>query len=172
MAWLVGDDFDALFDSYEYTAFRLEVRDSYLGVVYEPEPYRKFLAGEPDDGLWLKPWCDGVRARATAGKTMARVRVVSRPMGDYARYSVDVACRLNIPAGEEIRYLTRSDAKDLPDDDYWLFDSRRLYVLHYDETDDLVGAELIDNPATVVQYNYWRDMALHLATPAPVFPID
>ena len=31
-AWLTGEDFDALFDSYEHTAFRLEVRESYLGV--------------------------------------------------------------------------------------------------------------------------------------------
>jgi hypothetical protein len=171
-AWLTGEDFDALFDNYEHTAFRLEVRESYLGVSYEPEPYRKFLAGEPDDGDWLKDWCNGVRARAHAGKTMCRVRVVSRPFSDYSRYGLYVCQRWNIPAGEDIRYLDRADAAGLPDHDFWLFDSQRLYVMLYDAQDAPLGAELIDDPIEIVQHNYYRDLAWHLATRPAEFPVS
>lgn len=171
-AWLTGEDFDALFDSYKHTAFRLEVRESYLGVSYEPEPYRKFLAGEPDDGDWLKDWCDGVRARSRAGKTMHRVRIISRPPSDYSRYGLYVCQRWNIPAGEDIRYLDREQAVGLPDHDFWLFDSRRLYLMHYDDQDAPLGAELIENSAEVVQHNYFRDVAWHWAVRPADFPVD
>jgi len=163
MARLTGDDFDALFDSYEHTAFRLEVRESYLGVSYEPEPYRRFMAGEPDDGKWIEEWCDGVRARSAEGKTMHRVRVVNLPPSDYTRFSLMVSQRWNIPAGEDIRYLVRSSADRLPNHDFWLFDSSRLYLMHYDDQDAPLGAELIEDPATIVQHNYFRDLAWHRA---------
>lgn len=159
MALLTGPEFDALFDRYAADAFRLEVRDSYLGVAYEPAPFRRFMAGESDDGEWLRDWTEGVRRRAAEGKTMRRVRVVSLPLGDYARFSLDVCQRLNNPAGEDIRYLSRAEASDLPRLDYWLFDSTDLYLMHYDDSDDALGAERVDDPAEVARYAAWRDVA-------------
>ena len=38
---------------------------------------------------------------------MERVRVVSEPHSDYTRFGIDLARRLNVPAGEDIRYLPR-----------------------------------------------------------------
>lgn len=35
--------------------------------------------------------------------------------------------------GEDIRYLDRARAGGLPDFDYWLFDSRQVARLHFDE---------------------------------------
>ena len=84
--YLTGAAFAALFDAYEHTAFRLEVRDSYLGVPYEQERFRKFMAGEEDPEQRSRPWLDGVRRRAHEGKAMQRVRVVSSPPSGYARY--------------------------------------------------------------------------------------
>lgn len=172
MAWLTDDDFDALFDSYDHTAFRLETRESYLGVAYEPKPYRRFIAGEPDDGEWMEPWLKGVRARTALGKTMHRVRVVNRPPSDYTRFSLTTCQRWNIPAGEDIRYLDRSDADGLPKHDFWLFDSRHLYLMHYDEQDAPLGAELIEDTAAIVEHNYFRDLAWHLAVPPVQFRVD
>jgi hypothetical protein len=70
-----------------------------------------------------------------------------------------------VAAGEDIRYLDREFASGLPDHDYWLFDSTRLYVLRFDENDDLVGAEPVEDPATVLRHCYWRDAAWHYARP-------
>jgi len=52
----------------------------------------------------------------------------------------------------------------LPDHDFWLFDSCRLYLVRFDESDDLLGFELIEDPATVVRHCYWREVAWRHAT--------
>jgi hypothetical protein len=74
---------------------------------------------------------------------------------------------LNRAAGEDIRYLPRqqADTLDLPGHDFWLFDSTLLAVLHFDGDDQLLGAEVVADPATVVQHCYWRDVAWHHAVP-------
>lgn len=169
MILLTGPEFDALFDQYAHDAFRLEVRDSYLGVAYEPEPFRRFMAGESDDGKWLRDWTDGVRRRVIEGKSMARVRVVTVPLGEYARFGLDVCQRLNNPAGEDIRYLSRDQAADLPDHDFWLFDSTSLFVLHFDDSDDLIGAEQVGDPAEIARHVAWRDAALSRALKPAAF---
>lgn len=158
MTLLLGADFGALFETYEHTAFRLEVRDSYLGVGYEQEPFRKWQVGEPDDMAWRRDWLDGVRRRAAEGRSMSRVRVVSMPPTDYVRFSYR-NCADNIEAGEDIRYLDRADALDLPAYDYWLFDSLHLYTMHFDDENAFHGAELVTDPAIVAQHLQWRDEA-------------
>jgi len=113
---------------------------------------------------WLDPWLDKVRDAAAAGRTYRRVRVVSVPLTEYARYSLWVS-RLNVDAGEEIRYLARDQAPaGLVGFDYWLFDSRTAARMHFDDDDILLGFELVADPAAVVELNYWRDAAWHRAT--------
>ncbi len=52
----------------------------------------------------------------------------------------------------------------MPKHDYWLFDSRLLGHMHFDNDDGrLTGIDLIDDPAEIVQHNYWRDAAWHHA---------
>lgn len=67
--------------------------------------------------------------------------------------------------GEDIRYLERdrADAEGLPNHDYWLFDSRKLVWMHFDDTDRFLGGEVIENPTVIVKHNYWRDAAWHRA---------
>jgi hypothetical protein len=163
MPLLKGEDLRRLFTTFEHTAYRLEVRERY-GVGYEIEPVRQFLVGEPVDLTYMQTWLDLMTALARSGKRVERVRVVSQPPSDYTRYGLWL-CRYNVDAGEDIRYLDRERASGLPDHDYWLFDSSRLYVLRFDESDDLLGAEFVDDPATVVQHCFWRDAAWHYATP-------
>jgi hypothetical protein len=162
---LKDEEFDRLFETFEHTAFRLEVRDRY-NEPYEDESLRKFLAGEPeyiDDSF--QSWLDLVRAATAEGRRFSRVRVVSLPLTDYSRYGIAYA-RFTNAAGDDIRYLTRDRAHSigLPDHDYWLLDSRRIARLHFDEGNDhLLGVEIVEDPAAVVQHNYWRDAARHWA---------
>ncbi len=111
----------------------------------------------------MQPWLHMVREATAAGRRFARVRVVALPMSDWTRYSYTLA-RHNIAAGEDIRYLERGNAPDLPDYDYWLFDSSTLVVMRFDEADRFIGGEHIEDPAEIVKANYWRDAAWHQAT--------
>ena len=111
----------------------------------------------------MQDWLRMVQEAAAERRQFARVRVVDLPMSDWNRYSYTLA-RHNIAAGEGIRYLARTDAPDLPDYDYWLFDSSRLVVMRFDESDRFIGGELVEDSAEIVRANYWRDAAWHKAT--------
>lgn len=112
----------------------------------------------------MQNWLESLRAHTAEGRRFARVRVVSLPLNDYSRFGVWCAQFTN-SAGEDIRYLTRdqAQAQGLPAHDYWLFDSRVLVQMHFDDEDRFLGGEVIDDPAVIVQHNYWRDAAWHKA---------
>jgi len=105
-----------------------------------------------------------VREATAEGRLFARVRVVSVPLTDYSRFSMWIAGYTR-EAGDDIRYLTREQAETLtlPKHDYWLFDSRKLVMMHFGDDDRFVGAEVVDDPAAIVEHNYWRDVSRHYA---------
>jgi hypothetical protein len=149
---------------YKHSAFRLEVRDRYN----EPEeikPLRLFLAGEPDYA-WNDEWAAMMRQHTARGRRMERVRVVSEPHSDYTRFALDLA-RVNVSAGEDIRYLARDRAAhlDLPSYDFWFIDSSSVGILHFGADDVLLGAEILTDPAAVGKHGRWRDVAWQHAVP-------
>ncbi len=139
MSLLIGPDFGKLFD---HTAFRLETRDEHKSS-NESEALRRFVAGEPVDMGWFQNWLTMIREATAAGRCFSRVRVVSTPLTDYSRFGVFCSGHTNA-AGEDIRYLTRDQAVDLPDYDYWLFDSRKLVRMHFDEDENFLGGEIVE----------------------------
>jgi hypothetical protein len=161
-----------LFRGFEHTAFRLEVRTSYAPP-YERESFERFLAGEPYELTWMREWLSLVREATSGGRRFARVRVVDVPLSDYNRWSHEVA-RHNIDAGEDIRYLRRDRACEagLPDHDYWLFDSRTLLRMRFDESDKFVGGEVMQDAAQIVRHAYWRDAAWHHAVRRDDFAVE
>jgi hypothetical protein len=118
------------------------------------------VAGKPLDLSWMQDWLRMVGEATAEGRRFARVRVVNLPMSDWARYSYALA-EHNIAAGEDIRYLASgpAGAVELPNYDYWLFDSSKLVVMRFDDADRFVGGELVENPTEIVRANYWRDAA-------------
>ncbi|MGA9309719.1 MAG: DUF6879 family protein [Pseudonocardiaceae bacterium] len=130
----------------------------------ETESFRKFMVGEPDDLAWHQNWLAMIREAAAEGRRFCRVRMVSFPLSDYSRFGLWISQFVN-KAGDDIRYLPRdqAEATDLPRHDYWLFDSRKLIKMHFGEDDRFLGGEVIADPATIVQHNYWRDAAWHHA---------
>jgi len=111
---------------------------------------------------WFSNWLTMIREATAAGRRFSRVRVVSTPLTDYSRFGLFCAEHTNA-AGEDIRYLDRDHAGDLPDYDYWLFDSRRLVKMRFDDDETFLGAEVIEDPVAIVEHNYWRDAAWHRA---------
>jgi hypothetical protein len=146
MEFLQGEDFDRLFRTFERTAFHLEVQDLY----HTPEeagPFGRFLAGEPDDFGWHRPWLRLVADATRAGKRITRVRVVTVPHVPYTRWGLTVA-PLNIEAGEDIRWLPRhlTSERDLTADDYWLFDDRRVVFTIFEPTGRFAGGAATSDP--------------------------
>ncbi|WP_431911144.1 DUF6879 family protein [Amycolatopsis thermoflava] len=150
-----------MFRSFEHTAYRLETRDQYKSA-NESEALRQFVAGERVNMTWFENWLTMIRQATAAGKRFARVRVVTVPLTDYSRFGLFCSGYTN-DAGEDIRYLDRAQARNLPDYDYWLFDSRLLVRMHFADDETFLGGEVIEDPAAVVQHNYWRDAARHHA---------
>ena len=158
-----GSDFLTLFSDFRHTAYRLEVRRSY-GVAEEDESFQRFLKGE-DPGIdWFRPWLRLMAEQTGSGKRVERVRVVDDPPSDYLQFEI-VNTPHNLRAGEDIRYLRRSRAHELelPDYDYWVFDSRLLVFLRFDASDRFLGFERTDDQAEVLRHLQWRDAAWHHA---------
>jgi len=159
---LRGEDFGWLFQTFEHTAFRLETLAEY-DVDAEREEFSDFLAGK---GLPAKrsdnPW---VRSMTNLGKQVGRVHVLSSPLTDYLRYQM-ASYPGNIKAGESVGIIdvARQVVAGLPDHDFWLFDDARVYRMHYTETGQFVGGELLPDDR-LEEYRGYRDIALAHAVP-------
>lgn len=105
--------------------FHLEVRDTY-GVPDEDEAFRAFINEEPYDyRTWFHDWYTFVEDLTARGVSVSRLRVVTVPHSDYQRWSLGIAA-LNVEAGENVRYLPRHLAGEVPTDDYWLLDNEAV----------------------------------------------
>jgi hypothetical protein len=163
-----SEEFGRLFTSFRHTAYRLETLQVY-DVGYEAEPMRRFLAGEaePDDQA-KSEWTAMVGDAVRDGKVIQRVHVVAEPVTDYLRYEMGCSYPPNVTAGEDIRILDTGTARSLaglPALDYWLFDSRDLWVMEYGPGGEFLFTEHVTDPAEIVRHSYWRDAALHAAVP-------
>lgn len=164
------DSFGRLFTQFEHTAWRLETRRRYASDE-ATETYAQFLRGESVD--WNETdseWCANRREQTALGKRIERVRIVDNPPTTGQLYLLDNA-RRNSAVGEKITNLRRTEADrlDLPAEDFWLFDSRMVALLRFDDADNLVDVELITEPAEVVRYSMVRDAAMHHAIPYDEF---
>jgi hypothetical protein len=164
---------DAAFDHYfcdgfRHTAWRLESRRGYASD-RSGAGYQRWARGEDPQTNPDRPWCANIRAQVEAGKRIERVRIHDEPETPGQAYLRAVGWA-NVHAGEDIRYLPRTVAGELelPDRDFWLFDSRFLLELHFDDQDEYLGAELIDDLPSVLTACQIRDAAWHYARPAEV----
>ncbi|WP_245746027.1 DUF6879 family protein [Nocardia altamirensis] len=123
-------------------AFHLEVLDSYAEPD-EHEPLRRFLAGEPADHAWFQSWTELVQETVGRGIAITRVRIVTEPHTDYTRFALAIAA-LNTEAGEDIRYLPRHLAGEIPPDDFWLFDDLVVVFSAFGDAGGWSGAVTTD----------------------------
>ncbi|QDY77495.1 DUF6879 family protein [Streptomyces qinzhouensis] len=155
--------FCRLFETFKHTAWRLETRRGYASDREDPD-FQAFLdtGSSPCDPN--EPWFVNIKAQTEAGKTVGRVRVADNPPTTEQRFLLDYA-RHNGAVGEDIRYLWREEADRaaLPTEDFWIFDSRLVALLHFDDADNLVNIELITEPPEVVRCCMVRDAAMHNA---------
>ncbi|MEU3824832.1 DUF6879 family protein [Streptomyces sp. NPDC029080] len=161
-------EFQSLFQTFEHTAWRLETRQRYASDE-SSERWKHFIETGDVGEEWLETaevsWFrDTIRAQTALGKRIERVRLVDRPATLGQRYLLNSA-RWNIGFGEDIRNMWRADADRLrlPAEDFWLFDSRLIALLQFDDDDQLTHVDLITEPAEVVRCSMVRDAAWHHA---------
>jgi len=156
----------ALFTGYQKSAHRLEAQQIYDSDS-EREDVRRFVAGEPSilDLSWSIP---KIRAQIAAGRTHSTVRVVVEPPTDYTRWELSIYPTF-AKAGEDIRIIPIGESDDWPDGvprhDYWLFDDRDVWWMHYDDQNGWAGAELLDDPAAIADHLQWRDTTIARSVP-------
>ncbi|MBF6060628.1 hypothetical protein IU500_07535 [Nocardia terpenica] len=160
-----GEDMARLFRADWRVAVHLELQDSYT-TPEEDEPFRKFLAGEPDDFAWFSDWENLVRELTGNGRGMRRVRVVTVPHTDYTRWALTVAVR-NVEAGEDVRYLPRHkiDPGLLSGDDWWIFDDDLVAFSVFTPAGAGAGLATTTDPAIVAHIRTVRDRVWSLAIP-------
>lgn len=165
MELLAGDAFFGQLHATDRRAFHLEVQDSYH-TPDEAGPFAAFVAGEPDDLAWHRPWLDLVRAVTGSGREIDRVRVVTVPHVDYTRWGLTIAPH-NIAAGEDIRWLPRHDvaAADLPADDFWLLDDDRVMFTVFEPSGRFAGGALSRDDRIVAYCRAVRDRLWAAAVP-------
>jgi hypothetical protein len=165
--------FTDLFDDFTGEAFRLETLQAYS----EPEedgPRRQFEAGEPvgDDPGTLE-WVKWLIAGRAAGKSVARVHILTTPISEYARFEL-AYYRPGLSAGEDIRIIPVAAGEwpaglPEPGGDFWLFrdtDGKgRVVHMEYSKDGAFTGAWLTTDPAEVAQAVGWRDTAMADAIP-------
>lgn len=135
----------------------------------ENPDYRAFLETGSAPCDFDEPWFMNIRSQTDAGKKVGRVRVADNPPTQEQLFLLDYA-RHNASVGEGMRYLWREDARriGLPAEDFWIFDSRIVALLYFDD-DDLLTIELITEPVQAVRYSTVRDAAMRHAVPYQQF---
>lgn len=126
------DEFNELFETFEHSLFRLEELPEYR-TGGEDEPLRLWRAhAEPPASIKNTPWQQDLRKWKAQHKKMQRVRVLKAPLTDYVRMSIEWWYPLNIEAGEETLALDADHHEAaVPEHDFWLFDDRRVALMHY-----------------------------------------
>jgi hypothetical protein len=166
----LAKDFTSLF---QRRVFRLEALD-YYDAANEREPYTAFLAGQPADPAWRRPWQGLVRGVRESGRTMERVHIVSEPVTDYIRFSLLHGYPASVEAGEEVRILGLAAASEagLRRDDFWLFDDDLAALLAYDGDGRVERISLTNEPVTLALFCGTRERSLRLARPLAQYVAD
>lgn len=142
----VPQSFHELLAKCNRTAFKLEFRDQYT-------------TGDPGYVAWQAEALDRAveeyagrtaiaRGAVQRGVQMKRARVVSEPVSDYVRFEHAVISRVNIAAGEVIRWVPRQRVSDLalPGNDVWIFDDSVLQFCFFACDGRFVGNDVSADP--------------------------
>jgi hypothetical protein len=169
--FIPDETFNTYFETVAHTAWRLETRRGYASdrtlekwQLWQSDPGHDFAADRPS------PWCQQIAALRASGRRVERVRIADAPLADGQAFLL-ASGAANVAAGEDIRHLPRTTADELAlgDEDFWLFDSARALVLHFDQADEYLGSELVTDPERLLRFCQIRDAAWHHAVPRAQF---
>jgi hypothetical protein len=160
------EEFDANFETFRATAFRLETLSRYSDEAEDAE-LALFLAGKPlpERSTRTEPWLKRVADTTAAGKRWQRVHVVSHPLTDYLRFEL-VGLEANAEASEDVRIASRDAHPELAglQQDFWLLDAETpepsALLMRYDAAGHLTGFERTTRPDIISRCRRERDFAI------------
>jgi len=161
-------DLDALFETFERTAFRLETHGGDAGPGAAGS-FASFLSGRPFDLAWHQPWLEATRRVVDSGRTIQRVRVTDDPPTPRQYFEL-VLTPFHVAAGEDV--LVAPAQLGLPALDFWLFDDEWAVTLDFDPAGALVGSEVTAEPAAIAELRRVRDRACRAAVPYADYVAD
>lgn len=102
---MTPDEFNAAFDTFRVSAFRLETLQQYA-ISAEDTALRAFREGlpRPERSVRTSPWMRRIATTTIAGKSWSRVRLVLHPLTEYVRYEL-ISYVESVVVGEEIRLV-------------------------------------------------------------------
>lgn len=169
---MTPEEFDALFDSFERTAFRWEGLPAYDVGGAEAVRIEAMRTGRPvpERSVRTDPWLARIAVTTVAGKDWRRVRVVDDPLTEYERFELNAYVEAQV-AGDQNFIVTRGTIPEGPD--FWLFDSgtaqARGVLMRYDEAGHWLGAELTTDLTLLDELDRRREEAESAAVPLNVF---
>lgn len=139
--------FDALFDQFRHSAFRLEARPFYSVGGAEAERIAAWREHRPrpERSVRTNPWLARVARTTGEGKVWQRLRILDNPLTEYQRYQLTSGSYLeSLTAGDDTVLIDRAACGELGDlPDFWLFDAlsvrARMVVLEYTEAGAFAG---------------------------------
>lgn len=170
----MSGDFDALFDTFAHTAYRLETLPAYA-IPREDASYRAFLDGtpRPERSVRTSPWMRRLAVTTTAGKVWTRTRVHDTPLTDYQRFQMPAYLESQT-VGDSTSFVDRARVGDLGPD-FWLFDHGtdhcRAAVMRYSPTGEFLGFDLVTDPHRLDEMARVRDHAQDGAVPLAEFVV-
>jgi hypothetical protein len=168
----VSDDFDALFDAFTHSAYRLEALPSYA-VSFEDTSMRAFLEGtaRPERSVRTSSWMRRIAVTTAAGRVWTRTRVHDTPLTDYQRFELTAYIESQA-VGDRTSLVGRTLVGDLGPD-FWLFDADTDHphaaVMRYTEDGQFEGFDLITDPDRLAELDTIRRTAEAHAVPLPQF---
>jgi hypothetical protein len=150
---MTPEQFDACFDLFERTAYKLETRRRTVAPG-EADRIRAFEQGlpRPVRSVRTEPWLARIAVTtATQGKLWQRVRVLDDPLTPYQAYGIPGLVESQA-AGEDVHIAKRSRVPDLARD-FWWFDEglpgEFALLLYYGPDDRYTGAEVSTDPVVL-----------------------
>lgn len=172
---MTPDEFDACFDRFQQSAWRLETLQRYT-IAEEEARIQAWREGKPrpERSVRTSPWLRRVAVSTAEGKDWGRVHVVEHPLSEYLRYQIEGYIE-SVAAGEEIRIAEKSADPSLADlgPDFWLFDGGSpeafAILMSYDADGHWLGAEYTTDPETLEKCRQARALALRHSVPLNVY---
>ncbi|GAA3194797.1 DUF6879 family protein [Actinocorallia longicatena] len=141
--------FEALLDSSVRSVVHLEARDTYDAT--DPAFVKWKEDGDTGYEAW-EGWKTLVGGAVGRGVRFRRLRIVSEPVSDYIRWEHAISYG-NVEAGEELRWLPRHLAFDLPHPvaDFFMYDQRLVaYNFTAGDGTDTGRMEYVTDPRSIL----------------------
>jgi hypothetical protein len=142
-------EFEAQFETFSYSAFRLEAYQNPVGTARDDQ------------------WVALLKASRRWRKAHQRVRVVIEPLPPALQQELTEGYGPNVAEGEDIGIISIPAVTewplDVPHSDFWLFDSSRLVEMHYKPDGMWAGASRVRDPERIVAACQAREAALYRA---------